>query len=110
MSPPTHTQIDGDKQRAPDWEDPEFWLTNISEKSAVELKVALSLKGEKRLDKSLPTKGGSSKAKSRKIRQISEEKVEKAQGNGNMYRSTTWNWPMSNSEECSRGRSHPPQF
>ena len=94
MSPPTHTQIDGDKQRAPDWEDPEFWLTNISEKSAVELKVALSLKGEKRLDKSLPTKGGSSKAKSRKIRQISEEKRGwkiHGNGNGNLSRSTTWN-------------------
>ena len=50
-------QIDGDKQRVPDCEDPKFWLANISEKSAMWLKVALSLKGEKRLAESLPTKG-----------------------------------------------------
>ena len=51
-------QIDGAKQRAPDWEDPKFWHTNISKKSSVGLKVALSLKGKKRLAKSLPTKWG----------------------------------------------------
>ena len=44
-------QIDGAKQRAPDWEDPKFWLTNIREKSADELKVALSIKDRKLLTK-----------------------------------------------------------
>ena len=58
-------QIDGARQRAPDWEDTRFRPTSIREKSAAELKVALSLKGENRLSKSLPTKGGC-KAKSQK--------------------------------------------
>ena len=37
-------QIDGEIQRAPDWGDPESWLTNIREKSALDLLRALSLK------------------------------------------------------------------
>ena len=51
------TQVNGAIQRAPDWDGPKFWFTNIKDKSAMELLGALSLKGEKRLAKSLPSKG-----------------------------------------------------
>ena len=45
-------------QRAPNWEGPKFWLTNLRDKSVNELLTILSLKGRKRLDKALPSKGG----------------------------------------------------
>ena len=51
-------QINGEIQRVPEWGGPKFWFTNIEDKSAMKLFGALSLKGEKRLDKSLPSKGG----------------------------------------------------
>ena len=54
------TQVDGGIQRAPDWEDPKFWFTNLKGKYAMELPGVLSLKGKKRLAKSLPSKGGDS--------------------------------------------------
>ena len=50
-------QIDRDMQRAPYWEDPKFRLANIRGKSVVELKVALSPKGEKRLGNHSHLKG-----------------------------------------------------
>ena len=50
-------QIDGGKQRFPDWEGPMFRITNIREKSAVELKAALAIKERKRLAKSIPSNG-----------------------------------------------------
>ena len=54
--------IDGGKQRAPDWEGPKFWHTDISENSSVGLKVALAIKDRKSLNKSLPSKGANSEA------------------------------------------------
>ena len=60
------SQIDGAKQRAPDWEGPKFWLTNIRKKSAAGLKVALSLKDKNVSGNQPHLKGGCSKAKSQK--------------------------------------------
>ena len=51
-------QINGSIQRAPDWEDPEFWFANTRVKSEVELLGALSPKGKKRLAKSPLLHGG----------------------------------------------------
>ena len=50
-------QIDGSKQRAPDWEGQKFWFAKIRDKSATDLLGALSLKGEKRIAKSPTSKG-----------------------------------------------------
>ena len=55
-------QINGATQRAPDWEDPEFWFANIRGKSAAGLLGALSPKDKKSLAKSPPTKGGKSQS------------------------------------------------
>ena len=41
------TQFNGATQRSPDWERQNFRLTNIGNKSAMELLGALSLKGKK---------------------------------------------------------------
>ena len=49
LSRNVYPQIFGEIQRAPDWEGPKFWLTNIREKSAFGLLGALSLKVGKRL-------------------------------------------------------------
>ena len=62
LSRNVYPQIDGSIQRAPDWEDPEFRLTNIRDKSAMELLGVLSLKGEERLGNHSRLKGRSSKS------------------------------------------------
>ena len=49
-----HMQSDNALQRAPDWEHPNFWLTNIREKSVMGLITILSMKDRKRLAKAPP--------------------------------------------------------
>ena len=51
------TQFNGATQRAPEWERPNFWLTNIRNKSAMELLGALSLKGKNDFPNP-PSRGG----------------------------------------------------
>ena len=50
--------IDGDADRAPDWENATPRYTNIREKSIEELETAHSTKDSKRLKKSLPSEAG----------------------------------------------------
>ena len=59
----------------PDREDPKFWLTNLKGKSEMGLPGVLSLKGEKRLAKSLPSKGGGPKV-------LKVKKLTKIKGKG----------------------------
>ena len=54
------TQFNGATQRIPEWERPNFRLTNIGNKSEAGLLGPLSLKGKKRLAKAPPSKGGAS--------------------------------------------------
>ena len=52
------TQCDKVLQRGPEWEQPNFWLTNIRGKSVMELLTVLSVKDWKRIAKALPSKWG----------------------------------------------------
>ena len=51
-------EMNGILRRAPNWESPNFWLTNIRQKQQSELLKILSLKDRKRLAKTLPAKEG----------------------------------------------------
>ena len=58
LSRNVYTQVNRTMRRAPGWEDPNFWFANLKDISAMWILRVLSLKGEKRLAKSLPSKGG----------------------------------------------------
>ena len=58
LSRNVYTQVNRTMRRAPGWEDPNFWFANLKDISAMWILRVLSLKGEKRLAKSLPSKEG----------------------------------------------------
>ena len=85
-------QVNGEIQRAPDWEGPKFCFTHLKRQVCNGAFGVLSLKDKKRLTKSLPSKGGEipkllKVKKSDKSQRKRDTKC--VQRNGNLSRSTT---------------------
>ena len=92
-----HIEKDNVLQRDPTWDQPNFWLTNIREKSVVELLTVLSLTDRKRLAKSPLLKEGISLKRLRLKNRINRKGKgrEKVHGNGNLPRGTVGDRTMS---------------